>query len=119
MLTEKDQAEITQKVNLYFNGSYYANEADLRKAFHKDAIIAGSFDGQYVEWSLKQFIDRIMQAQSHKQEPFLKELLSMEGEKDIAVAKTKVMAGKHIFTDYISLIKIEGEWLIRYKSFTN
>lgn len=119
MLSQQDQVAIKAQVEHYFKGSYYADEAELRQAFCKDAIIAGSFDGQYVCWSLADFIQRILAAQSHKHEPFLKEIVSIEGEKDISVVKTKVQVGGNIFIDYISLIKIEGTWLIRYKSFVN
>lgn len=119
MLNDADKDAIRQQVEYYFNGSYYANEDELRTCFHPNAIIAGTFDGQYVEWNLDGFIERILNAQSFKKDPFLKEILMIEGIKDMSLVKTRVLVNDIIFFDYISLVKINGVWLIRYKSFVN
>ncbi|MDO8955078.1 MAG: nuclear transport factor 2 family protein [Gammaproteobacteria bacterium] len=102
-----------------FQGGYDGNRAQLETAFHPKAHICGNFDGHYVDWSLDDFIDRTIQAQSHINEAFNKTVLNMEITGDIATVKALVITAAHHFTDYISLIKVNGKWLIRHKSFTN
>ena len=114
-------AEIKKPIMDYFSGTYEANAEKIRGAFHPKAMIAGFFDGKYVEWTLDEFVKRITSQQSAKEnnEPFAKKILSYEKAGEIAYVKAYAPAFGHEFIDIISLIKTSEGWKIRHKQFTN
>jgi hypothetical protein len=116
---QNDQQAVTDVVEAYFRGSYYGDELLLRQAFHPQAIICGNFNDRYVEWDLNTFIERVKAANSHTVEAFNKSIIGLDINHNIAMVKAKVIAAGEIFTDYISLLKINGSWCIRHKGFTN
>lgn len=117
---DKSTQEIIGVVENYFQGTYQGSAELLQKAFHPDAHITGNFDGNYVDFSLPDFIARVQAAeQAGENKQYDKKIVSLEIESDIAMAKTKVLVGDAYFMDLITLINIKGEWKIRNKSFTN
>lgn len=118
--TVNDTESIKNTVQLYFTGTYYGKVDDLIKAFHKDAIITGSINGTIYTWSLDDFIDRVTTkpTAADKNEKFDKEILLVDVTSQTAMVKTRVSVGEHVFTDYIILLKVYNQWVIRFKSFT-
>lgn len=116
-----DQQAIKEVIKLYFIGTYQADEAMLRQAFHPEARITGNIDKQIFDWSLTDFILRIKSHPSaaSQNEKYNKEIIVMDITNNAAMVKARVTVGTHIFTDYITLLKIEEKWIIRNKSFTN
>lgn len=116
-----DCASISNIVKSYFAATYQGNEADLRRIFHPDAHIIGILNNQYFDWTLTEFIARVTTKPSAetKAETFDKEILSIEITNNAASVKARARVGDIIFTDYITLLKINGQWLICHKSFTN
>ena len=122
MVDKADQAqqEIKAVIENYFQGTYQGNDKLLKKAFHCDAHITGNFDGNYVDFSLSDFIARIKFAyEAGKKKFYDKKIISIEIIADIAIAKAKVLVGEIYCIDLITLININGEWRIRNKSFNN
>ena len=119
-LNSNEEKQIQEVVSLYFQGTYYGDEEKLQRAFHKDAHIVGSIYGDIQDWTLREFIERVTvkPTAAEKKEEFDKQILSIDVTNDIAIVKTRVVAGEYTFTDYISLIKLKDQWIIRYKSFT-
>jgi len=118
---KKDEQQIRDVVKHYFEGSYHGDKARLLRAFHPDAHVVGNFDSNTVDWTRDEFITRATTnpTQSGRGEAYSKSILSIDSETDAAMVKAKVYAGGHYFTDYITLLKIDGRWVIRHKSFTN
>jgi hypothetical protein len=108
-------------VKLYFTGAYRGDENDLKHAFHPDTHITGILNNQYYDWTLAEFITRVTAkpTAAMKEEKYDKEILSIEITNNAAIVKARAAVGDIIFTDYITLLKIEGQWVIRSKSFTN
>ncbi|SRR5579883_1877755 len=111
---------ITKVVEAYFLGAYHGNAEQLKQAFHPDAHITGSFNGQIIDWSLNDFLARVTTAPTaaQKNEKYDKEIILLDQTSDAAMVKARVMVGEYSFTDYITLLKINGKWVIRNKSFT-
>ncbi len=118
--SEREYEHIIERVKLYFSGTYYGDVAQLQGAFHPDAHITGVFNETTCDWTLAQFIDRVTTAPTaaDKGEKFDKEIISIDVTNNAALVKARVVAGDNCFTDYITLLKIDGEWVIRNKSFT-
>ena len=111
---------IKQAVNLYFKGTYQGDAEQLKRAFHPEARITGIFNGQSCDWSLSEFISRVttLPTAEMKGELYNKEILSVDITGYAAMAKARVVVNELIFTDYITLLKINDTWIIRNKSFT-
>ena len=117
----RDTQAITEMVNLYFNGTYYGNAEQLKRAFHSEARITGVLNDQMYDWTLTDFIKRVTTdpTAASKKDKYDKEILFIDQTNNAAMVKARVVVGDVIFTDYITLLKINGQWLIRNKSFTN
>lgn len=115
-----DNELIQEVVAFYFKGTYHGSEDLLRKAFHPAAHITGNFKGQIVDWTLDDFIARVTTTPTAAQnkEPYEKEITLIDQTENAAMVKAKVVVGGIIFTDYITLLKMNERWVIRNKSFT-
>lgn len=120
-MIDNDFEKITEIVTMYFKGTYHGNADLLYKAFHPNAHITGLINGEYFDWSLSDFITRATTSPSaaNKGEKYDKEIISIDRTKNAAMVKSRVAVGELIFFDYITLLKIDGQWIIRNKSFTN
>ncbi|KAA1185602.1 nuclear transport factor 2 family protein [Rhizobium tropici] len=108
-----EEQAIRAVVHLYVDGMAFANEPALRKAFHPRADIIGNYQGA-VEWMTRdEFIAAIVEQGSAPPDtiPLMEiELIDIEGD----AASVKVVdefAGMR-FSDYLSLLKIDGRWSV-------
>ncbi|MCA1438735.1 nuclear transport factor 2 family protein [Ensifer sp. IC4062] len=108
-----EEQAISAVVHLYVDGMAFANEAALRKAFHPNASIVGNYEGA-IEWLTRDaFIAAILKegsAPPEKQPLMDVEVIHITGD----AASVKVVdefAGSR-YTDYLSLLKVDGRWLI-------
>lgn len=114
-----DIDEIKKIVELYFYGAYEANESKLRRAFHPDAHIAGIFKTQYVDWILSDYIAlTASKSAALNDENYDKEILFTDIDGNVAMVKARVIASGIHFIDFLTLLKINGCWVIRNKCFT-
>ncbi|AVA19990.1 nuclear transport factor 2 family protein [Rhizobium sp. LEGMi198b] len=108
-----EEQAIRAVVHLYVDGMAFANEPALRKALHPRVAIIGNYQGA-VEWMTRdEFISAIVEEGSAPPDtvPLMEiELIDIEGD----AASVKVVdefAGMR-FSDYLSLLKIDGRWTI-------
>lgn len=115
---QQEVGEIEAVIRNYLDGMIFADAAKLRKAFHPGACIIGHFDDN-LEWlSLESFISSCERAGSAPaNEPFYWEILSADVTGDVGVIRlADDYMGKR-FTDYLSLLRHEGQWQIVNKTF--
>ena len=104
----------------YFEGTYRCDRAQMERAFHPDAHIAGNLKGQYLDEAAPDFIGRLMASPSEESEghAFDKTITDAQWTEDSAmVAAVNVVHGLR-FVDYMVLLKIDGVWSIRNKIYT-
>ena len=111
-----DFEAIQNVITVYFEASYYKKVDALRCAFHPDAHIAGMIGDKYVDLTVDQFMDRV--SKQGTDYPLDKSIRAISISGNIAQADVHVLVGEMWFTDFLSLIKIDGQWLIRHKAFT-
>lgn len=108
-----DVQSVSDIVHLYVNGMTFADEAALRQAFHPAASIIGNYQGA-VEWlALDGFIGAILAeppAQAGST-PFI-DVQGIDITGDAATAKVVDDFAGMRFTDFLSLLKIDGAWKI-------
>ncbi|WP_454853414.1 nuclear transport factor 2 family protein [Rhizobium binxianense] len=108
-----DRQAVEATVHLYVEGMAFANEAALRKAFHPQSSIIGHYRDA-VKWlSRDEFIAAIIaQGAAPPGTQPLMDIESMDLAGEAASVKvTDEFAGMR-FTDYLSLLKIDGRWTI-------
>src|SRR5688572_6589428 len=102
-----DEVAIKEIIEAYFRGTYHGDETQLRQAFHPEARITGIFNGVYCDWSLNEFIDRVIAkpTAASKKDLYQKEIVYLDQTQDAAIVRAKVLVAGISFTDYITLLK--------------
>jgi len=115
-----DEAAIRQTVQHYFDGGRNRDSLALRKAFHPEARMLFAREGKVVVVPIGEYITRVG---SEKLEPgevdsTQRKVVSVDVVGDAAVAKLELKRPGALLTDYMSLLKVDGRWLIVNKIFT-
>ncbi len=115
-----DEAAIRQTVQYYFDGGKNRDSLSLRKAFHPDARMLFARDGKLVLVPIAEYItrvgsDRLKPGESDSTE---RRIVSVDVVKDAAIAKIELKRSDAMLTDYMSLLKVDGRWVIVNKIFT-
>lgn len=104
----------------YFYGTYEADRARMERAFHPDAHIVGFLGEKYVDEPAPDFIARLAKAKSEKAagHALKKRIVSMQSKDNLAFFVCEVDVHGVQFTDFITVMRIDGRWAIRHKSYT-
>ena len=113
--------EIAEQLQYYIKGgSSEPSEATMRRVFHPSTVLKGVNDGHLVELEGEAFLSSIG---AHEGEPtsdgqeYNKIMRIDKAGKDVAAATVMVAAGGQIYMDHLSLLKLEGKWMIVHKTF--
>lgn len=114
-----DAEEAAARIPLenYIKGQETGNGDFIRKAFHKDARIMAFRDGKLLNLSVEEFAGRFNGKAADDEAQRKRTIASLEITGSAAVGKIVLDYPTVKFTDYMSLLKIEGEWKIVNKSF--
>jgi hypothetical protein len=106
-----DEAAIRATIQHYFDGG-----TSVRQAFHPTARMTFVRDSLVVV-PIEDYIRRVEESagQGGWQE---KRIASIDIANTAAVAKLELASGENRVTDYMTLLKIDGKWLIVNKSFS-
>jgi len=120
-MINNDFEKIIEVVTIYFKGTFDGDGDVVRKVFHPDARITGIINEEIFDWSLDDFVVRITATPTAKNrgEEYNKIIISIDKTKHAAMVKSRGIVGELIFFDYLTLLKIDGQWIIRNKTFTN
>ena len=115
-----DEAAIRQTIQYHFDGGRNRDSLTLRKAFHPDARMLFAREGKLVVVPIGEYITRVG---SEKAAPGAvdsteRKVVSVDVEGDAAVAKLELRRPEVVLTDYMSLLKVDGRWLIVNKIFS-
>ena len=114
-----DTELIQQTVQHYFDGLYHSDVEKLKIAFHPNSQVIGHFQGTLMFNSLEQFLGYVKgtPAPSESGEAYDMKIESIDVTGDEAVAKVADLYMGFRFTDYLSLLKVDGNWVIVNKTF--
>ena len=118
--TENSKSEIeqiTETLMDYIEGTGNGEPERLRRAFHPDFNLytVTPTDSLWTR-SGEQYISNV---QEGKKTNRIGRIISIDFEKDAAIAKAEIVIPNwRIFTDYFLLLKYEGSWKIVHKSYT-
>ncbi len=104
----------------YFHGTYDADRARMERGFHPDAHIVGFLGETYVDEPAPDFIARLAAAPSDRALGFAfrKRIVEARAHQNLVFVVAEVEAHGKSFTDFITVMLIDGRWRIRHKSYT-
>jgi hypothetical protein len=115
-----DEAAIRQTVQYYFDGGKNRDSLTLRKAFHPDARMLFARDGKLVVVPIGEYITRVgsERLKPGEVDSTERKVVSVDVVGDAAVAKLELKRPAAVLIDYMSLLEVDGRWLIVNKIFT-
>lgn len=114
---QRDISDIRDTVQRYIGRSGHDRVADLRQAFHPDAKLLFTNDNGYNQLPFADWIVRIEQSNNAPAER-TETISSIDVAGNAAIARVDLGYADIHITDYLSLLKIDGEWKIVNKIFT-
>lgn len=112
-----EEAAVRQPLDNYIKGHETGQGEFFRKAFHPDAKLFAIRDGKYWQLTSEEFAARAAGKPAADEAQRKRTIESVDITGNAAVAKIVLDYPQVKFTDYMSLLKIDGEWKIVNKTF--
>jgi protease I len=115
-----DEEAIRRVVGYYFDGGTAGDSSIVAKAFHKSAMMFYVRDTAFMQVPIfPEYLSRVAAPRPAGAGPdqTKKEIVSIDIAGTAAVAKLKLTTRSAVLTDYMSLLRINGEWKIVNKIF--
>ena len=114
-----DWAGIEEAIQLYFDGLYHSDVEKLKQAFHPSAQVIGHFQGPFAVMSLDDFLGVVggTPPPSESGEAYDMKIVMVDQVAEEAVVKVEDLYMGLRFTDYLTLMKIDGTWKIINKAY--
>jgi len=115
-----DRAEIEMVVRLYLDGLYEGDAAKLAAVFHPTSALAFSDNGAIKVTPQPEWLEAVRNRPSPKSQGLARhdEILMIDiADARTALAKVKCAIPPRFFTDYLSLVKVDGRWQVAQKVF--
>ena len=105
----------------YFDGLYRGDTALLRAVFHPEAASFSAMGGSRAHQRVANWLELVAQRPSPQErgEAFRMRVLSLSVLHDIALAQVHVPAHGFDYYNVLSLVRVEGRWMIANKVFTD
>lgn len=114
---EKEKEAARVPLENYLKGQATGNGEFMRKAFHTEGNMTFMRDGKYMSRSFTDFINGFTGKPAPDEDKRKRWIESVEVTGNAAVGKIILDYPTVKFTDYMTLLKIDGEWKIVNKSF--
>jgi hypothetical protein len=110
-------ALITAVLMNYFSGIYNGDVPLLKSVFHEQAIVGFDINGETHFKTVNQYLEGVKNRKSPHElgEDFKMKILSLEIINNTAVAKVQVPIFDYDYYDLLSLIVVDGKWVISNK----
>ena len=119
MQNTSDLHAICATIQDYFEGMYHRDLDRLRKAFHPKACLFGHYEGDFAHVPLNEWLAKVegRPVPAEIGEPFDMRIVSTDVTGQVATVKVAGPYRGLRFTDYLTLTKVEGRWMIVNKAF--
>jgi hypothetical protein len=117
----QDHDAISRVVQLYSDGAREGDVSKLRRAFHEDAWMFGSLGGQRLDMPIGQFFAMADGQPADADGSYRARIVAIEqvGDAATAVLEEEGYWGNVSFTDFFSLVRIDGDWKLASKTFVH
>lgn len=101
----------------YIEGTAHGEPDRVRNAFHKDLKLYHVKNDSLEVWNGTNYVNNIKKGQKSGR---IGRVVSLDYQNNAAMAKIEIDIPyfKRIYTDYLLLLKVKGQWKIIHKSFT-
>ena len=115
---QSEEALITKTLMDYIEGTANGEPDRIRKAFHSDLNLYSIANDTLRALSGTQYIGYFKEGQKADR---VGKIISIDYVNDAAIAKVEINSPvkKRLYTDYMMLLKVKGQWKIIHKSFTS
>ncbi|MFY9578083.1 MAG: nuclear transport factor 2 family protein [Gaiellaceae bacterium] len=116
-----DNRTVAGTVQLYIDGVAKGDTTKLEQAFHQDARMYGSVDGQRFDIPISDMISMAASQPADVDGSYRATIRTVEEEKDAAIAilEEDGFWGALSFVDFFALANIDGSWKIVNKTFAH
>ena len=108
---------IRAAVQRYFDGHATGSAAVMRRAFHESARLQFVREGRYAEWSLEEYLDKLPGRPPDDESKRTRRIVAVQATDDAATAELELDYPSVRFVDLLTLLLIDGDWLIVNKAF--
>ena len=112
-----DEAGVRKTLGYYIAGHATGVADTMAKAFHPDAELKFVRNGQYTRRPLAEYLAGFSGRPAADEARRSRRIVAMDIVGTAAVAKLELDHGSVLLTDYMHLLKIDGEWKIVHKIF--
>jgi hypothetical protein len=113
--SDPDDTQIRQVIGVYFRGHATANADTMRAAFLPSAHIEGIRNGQFVSWTVDQYVGGFRGQPAADEAARTRVIDVVDKSGTAAMVRATLKHGATTFTDYFVLLKVDGRWLIANK----
>ena len=113
--TSDDDRGIRAAITQYFRGHATRNADTMRVAFLPTAHIEGLRNGQFVSWTVDQYVANFRGDVPADEASRTRVIDVVDRVGSAAMAKATLKHGATTFTDYFVLLKVDGTWRIANK----
>lgn len=114
---DAEETAVRQAIEHYFRGHATGQGEHFRKVFHPEAKLFAVREGKFWQLTSEEYISRASGKAAPDEAQRKRSVESVDVAGNAAVAKVVLDYPNVKFTDYMSLLKIDGEWKIVNKTF--
>ena len=114
---QTEQDNVTKTLMDYIEGTANGEPDRVKRAFHEDLNLYTVAGDSVKVWNGQNYISGIKEGSKSNR---IGKIVSIDIENDAASAKIEILmpSRKRKYTDYLLLLKYQGQWKIIHKSFT-
>jgi Putative lumazine-binding len=115
-----DRTAIEQTVQTYLDGLYEGDADKLASVFHETSALTYEQDGKLNVLPRQQWLEAVRERGSPRSRGLARDdaiLLVDQSGPTTAFVKVKCQIPPRHFTDYLSLLKVDGRWVVAQKVF--
>ncbi len=115
-----DRSTVEAVIKHYFDGLYEGDADKLASVFHPTSALSTVQDGKFLHLPRDQWLDAVRSRPSAKSKSLERrdEIVSVDiAGPTMAFVKVKCQIPPRYFTDQLSLLKLDGKWVIAQKAF--
>jgi 4-oxalocrotonate tautomerase len=116
----RESAAVAQVLGRYFDGLHHSDVALLDQVFHPEAHYFSATDGRLLHLDMASYFPRVAQRPSPASQGHARtdRILAIEFAGPVtAFAKLECSIPPKAFTDFLTLVKLDGDWRIVSKVF--
>ena len=114
---EADEAEVRAALQHYLLGHATGDGAHFRVVFHPDSKLYFNRDGKFSTRTSEDYIAGAAGKPAADEAQRKRRIVSVDVTGDAAMAKVELDYPTALLTDYFTLLKVDGKWMIMNKIF--